>query len=111
MPMSEEYVKNHRISYILIMHSDLPALADMLIVLGMLIKNDILGKLILYCIFLFLCLGIFVFARKYSNEKIAYLSVLIFVSIPLIIYYAGTAHTDISLALFTILSFFAFLDL
>lgn len=110
LPMAEEYVEAGKIGYIPIMHSDLPALGDMLIVLGMLLKNDILAGAIFYLTFLLVMLGVFVFTRKLSDFKTANLAALIFVISPLIFYYAGTVHTDMILALFTVASVFSFYE-
>lgn len=104
----EEYVTNHKISYISILHCDLPSLANMFILLGMLLKNDILAKLIFYLVFFVLVFSIYVFSKKYFGERCARLSTLIFVSLPNIIYYGSTVHTDMFLSLFTILAIFSF---
>lgn len=104
----EEYIENKQISYVPILHCDLPALANMFILLGMILKNDIVAKLIFYFVFLSLVFAIYTFSKKYFGEKCAILSTLIFVSLPNIIYYASTLHTDIFLSLFTFLSIFSF---
>lgn len=104
----EEYIINHKISYVPIMHCDLPSLANMFILLGLILKSDILAKLIFYLVFLTLVFSIYTFSKKYFGEKCAELSTLIFVSLPNIIYYASTVHTDMFLSLFTLISIFSF---
>jgi len=104
----ESYLENHKITYIPILHCDLPSLANMFILLGMILQNDILAKLIFYLVFLVLVFSIYIFSKKYFGEKVAELSTLIFVSLPNIIYYASTVHTDMFLSLFTVLSIFSF---
>jgi hypothetical protein len=104
----ESYLENHKITYVPILHCDLPSLANMFILLGMILKNDILAKLIFYLVFLVLVFSVYIFSKKYFGEKVAELSILIFVSLPNIIYYASTVHTDMFLSLFTIISIFSF---
>ncbi len=104
----EEYIANHKITYVPILHCDLPALANMFVLLGIILKNDILAKLIFYLAFLTLVFGIYIFSKKYFGEKCAELTTLIFVGLPNIIYYASTLHTDVFLSLFTLLAVFSF---
>lgn len=104
----EQYFANHKITYVPILHCDLPSLANMFILLGMILKNDILAKLIFYLVFLILVFGVYIFSKKYFGEKCAELAILIFVSLPNIIYYASTVHTDFFLSLFTLLAIFSF---
>ncbi|MBU0957478.1 MAG: glycosyltransferase family 39 protein [Nanoarchaeota archaeon] len=104
----EAYVNQNKISYVPILHSDLPSLANMFILLGVLLKNDILAKLIFYSVFLVLVFSVYIFTKKHFSEKIASLATIIFLTFPMIIYYAGTVHTDMFLSLFTFLSIITF---
>ena len=104
----EEYLSQNKIVYVPILHCDLPSLANMFILLGMIFQNDIVSNFIFYFVFLTLVFAVYTFSNKYFGEKCALLSALIFVSLPNIIYYASTVHTDMFLSLFTLTSLFAF---
>jgi len=108
IPAQEQYFSQNKITYIPLSHADLPSLANMFILLGLIIKSDILAKLIFYSVFLVLVFAVHIFSKKYFSGKIASLSVLIFVALPQIVYYASTLHTDMFLTLFTFLSVISF---
>ncbi|MBU3912632.1 MAG: glycosyltransferase family 39 protein, partial [Nanoarchaeota archaeon] len=105
---AKEYVQQHRIAKTQFINANLPALADMLIVFGIALQDDITAKLIFYSGFVMLAFSVCILSRRYFSRSCAGLAILIFLSIPLIIYYPSTLHTDMFLSLFIILSIFSF---
>jgi len=111
LPAQKEYIKNHKIVETPFLIADLPALADMIILLGMILKNDTVSGFIFYLVFLLLVFSIYVYTKKYLGNACSILAVLIFLSVPLIIYCSGTTLTDLFLTLFIFLSVICFYEL
>ncbi|MDI6736472.1 MAG: phospholipid carrier-dependent glycosyltransferase [bacterium] len=89
--------------------SELPFLLEMLFTLGMLVGNDLVAQLIHSFYGLLGALTIGLITRKFTTLKISILSAIIFISLPSIISYSGTAMVDIGLAFYMILTVYTFL--
>lgn len=90
-------------------HSDSPFMINMLYLMAMIIKSDILAQLIAYFISVLLALSVYAFSTRFFNKKIAIISAFIIYTIPMIIEYATQAYVDIGFAFFSFMAFYSFL--
>lgn len=88
-----------------------PQNAEMLYLLAMGLKSDILPKLIHFSMGIVLALAIFSFSQKYFSLRVSVLAATIFYTMPLIgSAIAPTANTDFFLYLFEFLAIYAFFN-
>lgn len=101
------YIEHHQIIYLpFIFFSNLPPLVDTISLMGLLLHNGILSNLFAYSLGVTLVFAIYSFCLRFFDKKIALLASFIFYSLPMTIKFSSTAHVDIQLALFFLLSYF-----
>jgi len=105
------YKLNHKIvnmPYVFL--SNLPAVASMLFTTGLLIKDEILSKLINYSASIFCCLTLFSISKRYFNLKVGIWASLIFYTITHVMLSSWSCGTETILVLFAVLSLYALMN-
>jgi hypothetical protein len=86
-----------------------PFHTELLFLLALFLKGDVLAKLIHFTFFLAILLGIRQFALRHSETTVfPYLSMLIFALIPSVFFEAHTAYVDLAVAFYTMSALFAY---
>lgn len=95
------YIEQHRIvPGIDIPHLSFPSSMEMLYLYGMLLKDDVTAKLVHFWYALLLTGLVYRLARRHLSPKVAWPSVAIFASMPMIPVLASWAYNDIALAFY-----------
>jgi hypothetical protein len=84
-----------------------PPLLEMLFTAGMLLKGDIVARLIHYAYGFLTLLALFAFAGRYFNRQVAWLSVAIFYSVPSLVLISTWAYVDLGLIFYEFSAFYA----
>lgn len=84
-------------------HSNFPFLMEMLYIPGLAIGSVAAAKLMNYWAAVLLAASIWMLAKRHFCEKSAYIAVLSFVGMPIVLWEATTAYIDLSTALYTVL--------
>ncbi|MEW6096079.1 MAG: glycosyltransferase family 39 protein [bacterium] len=90
--------------------SETPLLVEMLFMIGMLLKNDLVAQLIHSLYGLLGAITIALMTKRFTNLNISLLSAILYSSLPSIIVYSGTCMVDIGLAFYIILSVYTSLS-
>jgi len=102
------YLQAHRLPVdIDIPYLGFPPLLEMLFTAGLLLKGDIVAKLIHYAYGLLTLLALFAFAKRYFNHKVAWLSMAIFYSVPSLVLISTWAYVDLGLIFYEFTAFYA----
>ena len=105
------YKLNHKVvnmPYVFL--SNLPAVASMLFTTGLLIKDEIISKLINYSAALFCCITLLSISKRYFNLKIGIWASLIFYAITHVMLSSWSCGTETILVYFSILSLYAIMN-
>jgi len=105
------WIVNHKITVVpfncLSQH---PYNISLLYTVGLLLKDDILAKLIHFSLGVLTLITIYVFCRKYFNRQIGLLAAVIFYTIPVVGMVSQRAGIELGLAFFETLAVFAFIN-
>jgi hypothetical protein len=102
------YLQAHRLPVdIDLPYLGFPPLLEMLFTAGMLLKGDIVARLIHYAYGFLTLLALFAFAGRYFNRKVAWLSVAIFYSVPSLVLISTWAYVDLGLIFYEFSAFYA----
>jgi hypothetical protein len=102
------YLQVHRIPVdIDLPYLGFPPLLEVLFTAGLLLKGDIVARLIHYAYGFLTLLALFVFARRYFNRKVAWLSMAIFYSVPSLVLISTWAYVDLGLIFYEFTAFYA----
>jgi hypothetical protein len=102
------YLQAHRLPVdIDIPYLGFPPLLEMLFTAGLLLKSDIVAKLIHYAYGFLTLLALFAFAKRYFNRKVAWLSIAILYSVPSLVLISSWAYVDWGLTFYEFTSFYA----
>jgi len=105
------YLAAHRIFYVAFTsHSNFPFLTEMLYTLGLALHGPGAAKLFHYSMFLATAAGILSLCRRHVTPASGPIAVLLFMSVPLVLWEAGIAYADISTALYVLLAAYAVLN-
>jgi len=104
------YIQEHRIWAVDNFALYFPSLMEMLYTWGMLLKGDIVAKLIHYLYGLLAGAAIFLLAKRYLSSKIGWWSLALAWSMPMVWVVMGWAYADLGLVLYEVLAFFALLN-
>ncbi|MGB9299386.1 MAG: phospholipid carrier-dependent glycosyltransferase [Anaerolineae bacterium] len=86
-----------------------PSLLEMLFLAGMLLKSDIVAKLVHFT-YAVLTIGLlFSFARRHLQSRMPWLAPVIYVSAPSIVLVSTWAYVDLGLAFYTFAAFYGFI--
>ncbi len=88
-------------------HSNLPSNMAMLYTFSLLLKDEILAKLIHFSFGLLTVLGIIAFCRRFFSVKIGIISAVIFYTVPMVAMNSWTAAVDVGLTFFEFLALYA----
>jgi len=102
------YLQVHRLPVdIDIPYLGFPPLLEMLFTAGLLLKGDIVARLVHYAYGFLTLLALFAFADRYFNRKVAWLSMAIFYSVPSLVLISTWAYVDLGLIFYEFTSFCA----
>ncbi|MHB1001384.1 MAG: ArnT family glycosyltransferase [Armatimonadota bacterium] len=105
------YLAKHSIHYVpFISHSNFPFLTEMLYTIGVAFGSTGIAKLFHYTMYIGTAVAIYSLCARHLNSFIGRISVLIFMSVPVIMWEAGVAYTDLSTALYITLAIYAVLN-
>lgn len=108
LAVPEHFIQTHRIYYIRdFLPANYPMNGEMLFLLGMLLKNDVLAQLISFIIGCWLILGVYVFAARFRSKRAGVYSVALLCSIPAFMQQLSINNNDVILALFTLAGTYA----
>jgi len=91
-------------------HLNFPALTEMLFTFSMLLKGDILARLIHLAFGALTALAIYCFSRKYFAGRVPLLASVLFASIPTAVTIASWAYVDLTLTFYAFMAFFALVN-
>ena len=99
------FALHHKLYYVPFSRESLwPYLTEMLYTLSLLIEGTTLTQLFQWSFYLLTGWGVFLLARRAADEKTAWLSALIFLSIPAAFAQSGVPYVDLSFAFFILLA-------
>ncbi|MFB0534011.1 MAG: ArnT family glycosyltransferase [Anaerolineae bacterium] len=102
------YLQAHRLQVdIDIPYLGFPPLLEMLFTAGLLLKGDIVARLIHYAYGFLTLLALFAFAQRYFNRKVAWLSMAILYSVPSLVLISTWAYVDLGLVFYEFTAFYA----
>jgi hypothetical protein len=102
------YLQVHRLPVdIDIPYLGFPPLLEILFTAGLLLKGDIVARLVHYAYGFLTLLALFAFADRYFNRKVAWLSMAIFYSVPSLVLISTWAYVDLGLIFYEFTSFYA----
>ena len=102
------YLQAHRLPVdIDIPYLGFPPLLEMLFMAGLLLKGDIVARLIHYAYGFLTLLAMFAFAQRYFNRKVAWLSMAILYSVPSLVLISTWAYVDLGLIFYEFTAFYA----
>ncbi|MFQ6000466.1 MAG: ArnT family glycosyltransferase [Anaerolineae bacterium] len=104
------YIQEHRIWAVDNFPLYFPSLVEMLFTWGMLLKGDIVAKLIHYLYGLLAGAAVFLLAKRYLSSKVGWWSLALAWSMPMVWVVMGWAYADLGLVLYELLAFFALLN-
>lgn len=85
-----------------------PSLLEMLFLAGMLLKGDVIAKLVHFA-YVLLTIGLlYSFASRYLQARMPWLAPAIYLSVPTIVLVSTWAYVDLGLAFYTFAAFYAF---
>ena len=105
------YLLSHTISHIpggLLYYSDMPKLAEMFYVTGLVFGNEITVKLIHFSFGLLTAVTLYKFSRTFFSSLISLIAVVIFYSNLVVAWESTTAYIDLVRAFFEIMALWAF---
>jgi 4-amino-4-deoxy-L-arabinose transferase-like glycosyltransferase len=85
-----------------------PSLVEMLFLAAMLLKGDIVAKLVHFTYALLTIGLLYSFARRYLQARLPLLATAIFLSVPSIVLVSTWAYVDLGLAFYTFAAFYGF---
>lgn len=105
------YLQQHKITYVPgNVYANFPANVEMLYTFGMLLNNDITGKLFQFYFGILTALTLFSLGKKLWSESAGAIAAVIFSALPLTFIVNLQANIDLALAGYSALAFFAFLN-
>lgn len=105
------YLAHHRIFYVPFMsHSNFPFLIEMLYTLGLAFGSIGAAKLFHFAAYALSAVAVYSMCGRHLNRTIGAVAALIFVSVPVVMWEAGNAYSDIATALYLTLAVYAVLN-
>lgn len=105
------WVQHHRIETIPTIHmSYYPMNVHLLYVLALILKNEILVKLVHFMLGLFTVFGIYVFCKKYFSRQAGLIAAIIFYTVPLVMFVSWRSAIELGLAFFETLAVISFVS-
>jgi 4-amino-4-deoxy-L-arabinose transferase-like glycosyltransferase len=107
------YIRNSRIFNMFspvswsIIQSNYPSNMEMLFMLGMLLKSDVLATLIAWSVTIFLALSVYSFSRQFFSSRTSLIAMAILYCSPAIAVYATYTLVDTGVAIFALLALYA----
>lgn len=105
------YLAQHSIFYIPFMsHSNFPFLTEMLYTVGLSLGSITVAKLFHFSTYIASAAAIYSLCRRRLSPRIGSIGALLFMSVPVVIWEAGSAYADITTALYVVLAVYAVLN-
>tara|TARA_Y100000294_G_scaffold65090_1_gene61551 strand:+ start:1608 stop:3440 length:1833 start_codon:yes stop_codon:yes gene_type:complete len=105
--LPKTFVENGKISYIPHSRASLwPNLTEMLFTLGMALHGDMLAKLFSFSVTLLLVCAIFSFCKRFFSSEVGFFAGVLFFTTPVVFQQTTFAYNDLTLALFSFLTFY-----
>ncbi|MCX7918731.1 MAG: glycosyltransferase family 39 protein [bacterium] len=105
------YLQHHKITAVPgNVYAHFPANTEMLYTLGMLLHDDVTGKLFHFYLGILAAMGLFVLGKKWWSETVGMVAAVIFFAFPLVFQVNLQANIDLSLAGFATLMLLAFFN-
>lgn len=105
------YLSRHAIFYVpYISHSNFPFLTEMLYTVGLSLGSVSIAKLFHYWMYIGTAAAIFGLCRRHINSMTGKIAAVLFLSVPVVWWEAGSAYADISTALYITLAAYAFFN-
>ncbi len=107
------YLANQRIEFIpggLLYYNAMPKLAEMLYIAGLAFGNEVTVKLIHFSFGLLTCLAIYKLSRKFFNQLLSLIAIVIFYSNLVIGWESITAYADLTRTFFEVMGLWSFLN-
>ena len=107
------YLLNHAIVHIpggLLYYSDMPKLTEMLYTASLVFDNAILAKLVHFSFGILTCLAIYKLSRKFLNNKLSLIAVVIFYSNLVVGWQSITAYIDLTRTFFELMALWGFIN-
>lgn len=105
------YLQQHKITYVPgNVYANFPANTEMLYTLGMVLNDDVTGKLFHFYFGILAALGLYAIAKKLWSDTAGAISALIFLGLPIIFQLNYQANIDLALAGYSVLALFAFIN-
>ena len=105
------YLRHHKIIYVpFTSHSNLPFLLEMLYTLGLSFGSIGAAKLFHFATYAVSALAVYSLSRRHLNAGIGRLAALIFLTVPVVMWEAGNAYSDIATALYVTSAAYAVLN-
>ncbi len=90
-----------------VVQSNYPSNMEMLFMVGMLLKSDILANLIACAVSIFLAMSVYSFSRQFLSPRSSLIATIILYCVPIVTIYAAYNTVDIAVALFALLALYA----
>lgn len=91
-------------------HSNLPFLTEMLYTVGLAFGSISLSKLFHFWMYIGTAVAIYALAKRHLSPRIGSVGALMFMSVPVIMWEAGSAYADVTTALYLTLALYALLN-
>ncbi len=107
------FIQNHAVFYIpggLFYYSVIPKLGEMLFIPGLMFTNEIIPKLIQWGFGILTSIVIYRISRKFFDEKISFLAVIIFYSSLVVAWESTVAYIDLVRTFFEVMALWSFLN-
>ncbi len=109
LAMPKIYLQNNGFVSFPIVVSNWPMTIEMLYMLAIFIKNDVLAKLLHFTFGVMAALSIYLLAKQFWGRLTGMLAALLFLGIPMVGIEAGIAYIDLAFAFYFVVSLYAFL--
>jgi len=105
------YLARHSIFYVPFMsHSNFPFLTEMLYTIGLSFGSVSVAKLFHFSMYIASAAAVYCLCRRHLSPLAGGVGALLFMSVPVVFWEAGSAYTDIATALYMILAVYAVLN-
>lgn len=109
LAIPQVYLQQHQIrpiSYNIFSH--FPQIMEMIYVICLALKDEILAKLLAWLLGMMTCMAIYVFGKKFFNKCVGFMAAIFFYATPLISMISCTTKIDLATSFFGVLAVLAF---
>lgn len=111
LAVPQVYLSHHRVMYVPYdSHSNFPFLLEMLYTLGLSFGSIGAAKLFHFAMYATSAMAVYSLSRRHLNTAIAAIGALAFMTVPVVMWEAGSAYADIATALYVTLAVYAIVN-